>query len=393
MRKKIEEDIVIKYLTGTLSEDEKKKLDEWLSDDASNAELLSGLKDSDLLEEGYRHWRSINHDRPHRDMTGRIKLGKTRFRVGAMAAAAVAAIVLLVASLIALRRSELNYDSLLASMQTEKYMTTIHHGVTKATLTTDDGKVVALGSDEKDNDDVLKAISQKKLESDQKIQEQKDRAAMNSLEIPRGGEFHITLEDGTEVWLNAESSLKYPEHFNGPSREVEMTGEAYFKVRKDESRLFYVRVAGQRICVHGTEFNVLSYKEDPYVYTTLVNGSISLQPDNSSTSELILTPGHQAIFTKADCSTAVQQVKTDVVTSWRNGMFVFENQTLEQIMRQLSRWYDFSYEFSGKDVANTMFMGKMPRYGTFGEVLEILEKSGNLKFTASKNKIIIAINK
>ena len=142
--------------------------------------------------------------------------------------------------------------------------------------------------------------------------------------------------------------------------------------------------------VHGTEFNVMSYAEDQFVYTTLVEGSISICPDNSNPSELILTPGHQAVFAKADCSTSVQRVKTEVVTSWRNGMFVFEDQTLDRIMRQLSRWYDFTYAFSGDDVASTVFMGRMPRYGTFGEVLDILERSGNLSFRVSGKQIMIS---
>jgi len=380
--KKLDSETDIKYLTGILPEEEEKMLDRWLADNPEK------------LEAEYRQWRSIGTERPRWDMISRIRRRRVHIGIWISSAAAAVAIVLLAVSLLALRKSESEYDTLLASMRTEHYMNTIHHGVTRATLKTDDGKVVALGNDEKDNDDVLKSLSQKSLESrKRRAREQKDRIAMNSLEIPRGGEFHITLEDGTEVWLNAESSLKYPEHFNGLSREVEMVGEAYFRVAKESERPFYVRIAGQKICVHGTEFNVMSYVEDPFVYTTLVNGSISLQRDDASTSELILTPGHQVIFTKSDCSTAVHQVNTDVVTSWRKGMFVFENQTLEQIMRQLSRWYDFSYQFASEDVANTIFMGKMPRYGTFGEVLEILEKSGNLNFRASKNTIIISLNK
>ena len=198
------------------------------------------------------------------------------------------------------------------------------------------------------------------------------------------------MEDSTEVWLNAESSLKYPEYFTDSSREVEISGEAYFKVAKDAKRPFYVKSAGNRIKVYGTEFNISSYADEECVYTTLVKGSISLQPQNSNDAELFLTPGHQAIFAKADCSTSITTIKTDVITSWKDGMFVFEDKTLAQIMKSLARWYDFSYEFANEKVANTVFMGRIPRYGKFGDVLEILEKSGNLRFAADGKRIIIS---
>ena len=288
--------------------------------------------------------------------------------------------------------SNVKYKALLAKQETEQYLASIRHGETKATLTTDSGKKVVLGSSVESNE---KAINSLKKESNNTvvIKEKSidaDRIAINNLEIPRGGEFHIILEDSTEVWLNAESSLKYPDHFKDDCREVEITGEAYFKVAKDAKRPFYVNTAGHKVMVYGTEFNIFSYDDEQYVYTTLVSGSISLQPNDNSNTELFLTPGHQAIYAKEDNSTFVQPVKTDVVTSWKDGMFVFENKTLEQIMRQLSRWYDFTYKFKDAKVANTEFMGKVPRYGKFGDVLDILEKSGNLKFEVNKRQIMIS---
>ena len=195
---------------------------------------------------------------------------------------------------------------------------------------------------------MITKIQEKKSKLEVIPNKEEDRIALNNLEIPRGGEFHIILEDSTEVWLNAESSLKYPEYFTESSREVEISGEAYFKVAKDAKRPFYVKSAGNRIKVYGTEFNISSYADEECVYTTLVKGSISLQPQNSNDAELFLTPGHQAIFAKADSSTSITTIKTDVITSWKDGMFVFEDKTLAQIMKSLARWYDFSYEFANE---------------------------------------------
>ena len=375
-------DLIVKDITSSITAEEKAELEEWVNSDKENERIYRMLSNSENLDGEYADWNLVDTQRPMMNMKRRISEGKHKSKV----IYSVLALVIMVAfSLLFWKynQSRKQYDALLAAYQTEHYMQSIHPGKTQAQLTTDNGKIIVLGNDSETNEKVLASL---KADS-------ADRLALNKLEIPRGGEFHITLEDGTEVWLNAESSLNYPEHFGRNSREVEVKGEAYFKVKKDASRPFSVKIDGERIIVHGTEFNVMSYSEDQYVYTTLVQGQISLQKESSASSELILTPGHQAVFAKADNSIAVQQVNTDAVTSWRNGMFVFENQTLDQIMRQLARWYDFSYEFAGKNLAGMEFMGKVPRYGTFGEVLEILEKSGNLHFEAENKKIIISQNK
>ena len=218
----------------------------------------------------------------------------------------------------------------------------------------------------------------------------KKEKILNNLTTPRGGEFKITLEDGTQVWLNAESQLIYPDTFSANERRVILKGEAYFEVVKDEQKPFYVESNGQVVRVYGTEFNVRSYEEDADIYTTLVSGRVSLQSMNGNEAELILTPGKQAVFDKRQQSTSVRPVDTQVVTSWRRGMFVFEEQNLEQIMRDLSRWYNFSYEFKDTSLRETVFMGSVPRYGDFNEILEILEKSGGVKFRVKDRVVIIS---
>ena len=218
----------------------------------------------------------------------------------------------------------------------------------------------------------------------------KTSANINSLATPRGGEFKVTLEDGTEVWLNADTRLRYPENFEGAERRVELEGEAYFKVAKNEDKPFYVVSGGQEVRVYGTEFNINGYAEDTAIRTTLVEGSISLRPIGGNGSELMLTPGSQAVFDKHESRARVQQVDTEVVTSWRSGTFVFEDQTMEQIMQTLSRWYDFLYEFSDPQLASTVFMGSIPRYGSFAEVAQIFEKMGGIRLRQKADKVIIS---
>ena len=373
-------DLIMKSLIGTLSDEEKVHLSEWRAEKPENEALYSKLTDPDNLQMEYARWKSIDSAGPLREMKSKIKHRQHPLRILFYAVAGIAAVAVILLLVSRLHRSEKEYNDLLAAYNTGKYVTMIHPGETKATLTTDEGKVFVLGNE-----------SEKQAEAFVADKEKKNREAFNNLTIPRGGEYHITLEDGTEVWLNAASSLKYPETFNDLERNVEITGEAYFKVAPDKQRPFIIKTEAQDIIVYGTELNVMSYEEEPFVVTTLVNGSISLRNRNAGDAELILTPGHQASFSRSDGLTSVSSVNTEVVTCWRNGMFVFENQCLDQIMRQLSRWYDFDYEFVTEAAAKTVFMGRMPRYGSFGSVLEILEKSGNLKFEATEDKILISL--
>ena len=377
--------LIAKYILGTLESDEEERLRQWTRQDEANLRLFEKLTDPQFVREKISQWQSM--DLP--EMPVARKRRPFPFR---QVAAAVLLALLLVAGGIFLVRSDRKYQALKSQYDKEHYLASIKPGVTKATLTTQSGQTVVLGNDEGSNTRALEAAKKKQEEENaRKRKAEADRQALNNLEIPRGGEFHITLEDGTEVWLNAESTLKYPDHFDGNTREVALTGEAYFKVAKDgRGRPFFVKTAGQCVRVYGTEFNIFSYEEDQFVYTTLVNGCISLTRENSQDSELILTPGHQAVFGKADGATKVKPVATDVVTSWRNGMFVFEDQTLDQIMRQLSRWYNFTYSFTTEEAANTLFMGRMARSSKFGEVLEILEQSGHLKFDVKDNHIVIS---
>ena len=379
--------LIGKKITGTISPEEEARLQEWAGQEETHRQLVEKLTRPDYVREKMSALQAIQVPELPESPAPRKR------HISWQAAAAALLLLLLTAGGVMLNRSNQRYQELKTRYDKEHYVASIKPGETKATLTTETGRTIVLGGDEKSNYQAIAAVKGKQEQelARQRRKAEEDRIALNNLEIPRGGEFHITLEDGTEVWLNAESTLRYPDHFDGKNREVTLTGEAYFKVAKDgHGRPFYVKTAGQCVRVYGTEFNIFSYEEDQFVYTTLVNGCISLTRENSQDSELILTPGHQAIFGKADGATHVKPVATDVVTSWRNGMFVFQDQTLDQIMRQLSRWYNFTYSFTSEEVANTLFMGRMARSSQFGEVLEILEQSGHLKFDVKDSHIIIS---
>lgn len=375
--------LIYKQITGNITEAEKQDLKEWRKQNPQNENLYQRLLDSKFLEKEFRKYQNIEYARPMSDMKARIKresnTNKIRFwKTFSTVAATLLFAVCSISIWMFFENKTLNN---LVKESTNIQISEIGPGTTQALLTLNDGSEISLGADS--------AINSRLIAQNKKDALSSKKEKINNLTTPRGGEFMIMLEDSTKVWLNAESQLIYPESFSENERRVKIKGEAYFQVAKDKKRPFYVESSGITIRVYGTEFNINAYSEEKEIYTTLVSGSISLQRANESKSELILTPGHQAIYNKDNKITSVKTVNTEAITSWHNGRFVFEEQTLEQIMKTLARWYNFEYEFKNNEIRRTVFKGSAPRYGNLSEVLSILEKSGGIKFQTRNNKIII----
>lgn len=201
----------------------------------------------------------------------------------------------------------------------------------------------------------------------------------NTLLVPRGGEYHVVLEDGTRVWLNADSRLRYPVVFSEKERRVFLEGEAYFEVKRNPVRPFYVESRGQVVKVLGTTFDVSAYPEEEAVYTTLYRGSVGIEGGRDGRL-LVLVPGEQAELVVGSGEVVVRKVDVSQVTSWRSGIFVFEEQTLERIMLKLARWYNVTVFYRDEGVKALVFKGSIPKYGDFQSILNIIEKSSSVKF-------------
>lgn len=379
--------LILQRISGTIGEEEAGLLDAWRKADPANEETYRRLLDSAFLEREWRRMKSVDVSRPLADMQAKIRRGRSRRLVvlGKRAGIAAAVVTGLIVGGVVFFRHEpqppLTVEGT-GERETALYASQIHPGETKATLTTDDGQVINLGADAAGNEKAMK----KRREREKPV----GVPRLNHLATPRGGEFEITLEDGTKVWLNAESQLSYPDTFRSDERRVILKGEAYFRVARNEEKPFYVESDGQLVRVYGTEFNIRTYEEDAAVYTTLISGSVALQAAGKLNAELFLTPGRQAVFDKKEASAFVRTVDTEVVTGWRRGLFVFEEQNLGQIMAALARWYNFDYEFTDNVLSETVFMGSVPRYGDFNEVLEILEKSGGVKFRMNGKTVTVS---
>jgi transmembrane sensor len=209
-----------------------------------------------------------------------------------------------------------------------------------------------------------------------------DDVGMNVLTTPRGGQFQVVLPDGTKVWLNAASSLSYPTAFKGNIRLVEVSGEAYFEVAKDENKPFRLKVNKQDnyIDVLGTHFNINAYTDEETIRSTLLEGRIKF---NST----LLSPGQQGVL-QAGTVKVLNTVDTSAVMAWRNGLFNFEGQHLKEVMRQLARWYDIEVVYE-QDVPDVVFGGKILRNISLTQLLKILEDA-DIHFRLDKGgKLII----
>lgn len=211
----------------------------------------------------------------------------------------------------------------------------------------------------------------------------------NKIETPRGGEYSLVLSDGTVVYLNAMSELRFPVNFVGEKREVELSGEAYFEVQKDASRPFIVRTGGLQIKVLGTEFNVCAYREKKSIKTTLVQGSVELSVQGEGQS-VVLRPNQQAKFSKKSGNIKVKEVDVSSYIAWKNGMFDIRDWELEDIMEYLMRWYDINVFYQHESLKKMRFGCYINRYSDIRPVLELLEKTGKIHTELKGNTVVFS---
>ena len=351
----------------------------WRNENEENARLYDRLTDPASLKASLDLWSMVDTQRSCREMQYQVNKMVRHYYISVAAALAV----VLLLTMIFYSTGDIELQPVAETAGGDSSVTAIEEikpGVTYATLSDAAGHNVALNASDTA---VVASVLLSGGECDSLDHEL-------CLDVPRGGEFKVQLEDGTEVWLNSSSKLYYPKTFSGDVRKVRIEGEAYFAVATDSLRPFYVETENQLVRVYGTSFNIRYYPEESEVYTTLEKGRVSLQRADDLGGELFLTPGHQSVFAISDMKVRVRPVNTDVVTSWRKGRFVFEHQTLLRIMQDLSRWYDFDYEIADVSLGKEEFMGSIPRYSDFTTAISILEKCGGIRFTVADGKVIVS---
>ncbi|WP_257667323.1 FecR family protein [Parapedobacter tibetensis] len=271
----------------------------------------------------------------------------------------------------------------------------ISPGGKRATLTLEDGQTIELSADQTgividdgitytDGSDVVNAGNTDVDSAKQGFHFQGAMASHLVLQTPKGGEYHVILQDGTEIWLNAESTLRYPLEFDRKDRVVQLSGEAYFEVDHDERPFAVVTDLGE-VNVYGTAFNVKAYPDEYLVQTTLVTGKVAFATMRMT---VMMNPGELAV---ADASGHVEKRKTDPnrQIGWRNGRYVFRERRLEDIMRELARWYDVEVYYQDEHVKDIAFTGDLLRYDSITAFLRLLQRTGEVSYRIEGMQLIL----
>lgn len=312
------------------------------------------------------------------------------YRIGLVKRWLTAAVLLLCVSagLIFVSRSKKSSQQILAHRQL-KSGNGVVPGRNKAVLTLADGSVLGL-----DSGSISKTIKQGNTSI---LNQSKgllvyaatgpsDSAPLfNKIAVPRGGQYQLKLPDGTVVWLNSASSLRFPTQFSGKERSVELDGEAYFEVAKNKEMPFKVHVRDMEVRVLGTHFNVMAYDDEESIKTTLLEGSVKV---SNALQTAVIRPGQQASLKKSSGVLGVEEVNTVEAIAWKNGNFLFADEDIETIMRRISRWYNVEVEYRG-NLSDKNFAGSISRYENVSEVLKMLELTGTIHFKVEGRRIIV----
>ncbi|HWB94247.1 MAG TPA: FecR domain-containing protein [Puia sp.] len=272
----------------------------------------------------------------------------------------------------------------------------VQPGGNKATLTLADGHTIDLDSSANGivatQGNTLVAKLDGKLAYNKAASEAPSTPAYNVLATPRAGQFTLSLPDGTRVWLNNASSLRYPVWFTGAAREVDLTGEAYFEVAKDAAHPFRVHIHngpagadGGAVDVLGTSFNIMAYSDENAERATLVSGSIRY---SHGAATALLEPGEQSVLNARGDLKTLHGVNIDEITAWKNGFFHFDHSSLQSTMRQLARWYDITVEYRGA-IPPVEFMGEIDRNLTLSAILHGIGAEQHIHFKVEGKKLIV----
>ncbi len=385
------QNLITKYFTKQASLSELDELTKWIEDPSNKEEFIRYVKINHAIDFNMKKYGT---DKSKRQLLKLIEQEKRAHKLGIVKNFVQYAAVILIFLGIGYFLKNGIVDNAPSTIVPEakapvEIVNIIQAGTDKATLTLEDGSSIDLEKG--------KIIKTKNIKSngEELIYDSSNKStkeiAYNYLTIPRGGQFHIKLADGTLVWLNSESQLKYPVAFaEGKTRIVELVyGEAYFEVSpstEQQGATFRVLHPSQEIEVLGTEFNVKAYKDETNIYTTLVEGKVSI---STATAKQILKPNQQSNLDLKNNQVSVHHADVNQEISWRRGLFSFKGKSLEEIAMVLSRWYDVDIEFSRPALRKVRFNGVLRKEEAIEEILNTIITTNSIKAYEINNKKII----
>lgn len=371
------------YCSGLLDKSEEWKLRAWMDEAGENKQLfMEGVKMVREYQMVVRSGKDASNSLKH--IREKIKARKRR-QLWIQITAVASVVILFALSFVFFYTPK--------SEEMSPVLAKVHAGGTKATLIVADGIQVDLTQDNlqevigqygatvlKDKKNELRYDN---VEVNEGIEE---KPVFHTISAPVGGEYHFTLADGTMVWLNSSSKLTFPTRFTGTNREVIVEGEVYFEVQHDENKPFIVRVNDVSVRVLGTKFCVSAYPENEGIMTTLVQGAVQV---TSGDNQVVLKPGCQAVVDQHSGAISQRAVELSLYTSWIQGIFEYENMELNDIMVQLARWYDVQFIFSAPEYKERRFTGVIRKYEDLNDVLDMIEKTTNVKFIINERNVTI----
>lgn len=377
MSKSAFEDILRRYIDGETTEEESAYVEKW----------YEGLKEKDIDSVVP----SINEDKEEIY----LRIRKVLFEDKKPTARIIGWSVRIAASIIFIAGIALFYQYLYNKNHHPHEAVTLVPGSDKATLTLADGSVLLLdqqklgdlGSDGGAN--ISKPDSGTIVYTASRVG---TPVQFNTIHTPTGGQFSLILPDGTKIWLNSVTTLKFPTRFTGKERRVTITGEAYFEVAKNKDMPFVVDIPGkQSVTVLGTHFNVSAYDDDEMIRTTLAEGSVRVHVSNTR-GVVVLKPGQQSVAVPGQPIVTLEHVDLDQVLAWKEGYFSFNRTNISEIAKQFSRWYGAEVVID-PDVKNQTFSGRIPRSADIQKVLKILETTNTVNFSVIGKQIKIYLKK
>ncbi len=367
-----------KYRAGTLTEDERAILEGWYLQHAG------AMPDFNLSREELKH----DLEKIYKTLPGRETPVRPFRPYWKISLAAASVLLFVTAGLFFFSRE--NKKEIAETIQTAD----VAPGGKKAVLTLADNTQVVL--DDAGTGDIARqtGITVSKTTEGQLMYVVNDTdipasksMSYNTISTPKGGEYQVQLSDGTRVWLNSMSSIRFPVSFQGNERRVEIHGEAYFEVAHNPTLPFRVTSNHQIVEVLGTRFNINAYPDEPTTKTTLLQGAVRLVTENGKDSK-VLKPGEQALTRAGDGRVEIRTADTEESVAWKNGYFIFADEELQSIMRKLERWYSIEVDYRDID-PHLKFGGAISRGRNLSEVLELLELTDNVKFKMEGKKVTV----
>jgi len=354
-------ELIARDMTGVLNAQEKESLERWINSSERNQQLYAKIKDGNNISVRNSLYEGIDNKQAWKKVSKGISA----------------------------------YWYL--NEKPNKFQQTtslIQPGNSNAVLIMANGKSVNLANDTTrnlvENDGTIIKNTNEALSYAGQLPAKKKKTLLNTLIVPRGGEYSLLLSDGTRVVLNSMSKLVYPVSFTGKKREITLEGEAYFEVAKDKTRPFMVNIKGLQVEVLGTSFNIKAYSDDYQSITTLVEGKVKLNSVFQTSNVSYLEPDQQAIFDTSTKGIIIQKIDAQQVIQWITGKYAFTNQTLDEIMKTLSRWYDFQYKFENESLKNIRFEGGLNKYESIDPILDILRKTRKVSVSVKGKEILFS---